>query len=127
MTVRCAPLADQVELVSASSTAAVATATVDAADPVFAGHFPGFPLLPGVYLVELVGQTVRAALGDGHRLELAAMDRCRFLSPVTPGDELRIETTFSWSGPELRCKATVSIDRGRAADLRLRYRQEEVR
>jgi 3-hydroxyacyl-[acyl-carrier-protein] dehydratase len=100
---------------------------VDAADPVFEGHFPGFPLLPGVYLVELVGQTVRAALGEGYRPELAAMERCRFLNPVMPGDALRIETAFSWSGPELRCAATISTDRGRAADLRLRYRPEEVR
>ncbi|MBE1491991.1 3-hydroxyacyl-ACP dehydratase FabZ family protein [Plantactinospora soyae] len=125
MTARCAPLADQVRLVSAGPDQAVATATVDPADPVFAGHFPGFPLLPGVYLVELVGQTVRAALHGSYRPELAALDRCRFLSPVAPGDELRIEVALTWSGPDLRCAATITTDRGRAADLRLRYRPEE--
>lgn len=125
MTLRCAPLADQVELVSSDATSAVATAKVDPADPVFAGHFPGFPLLPGVYLVELVGQTVRAALHGSYRPELAAMDRCRFLSPVAAGDDLRIETALSRSGPVLHCTASISTDRGRAAELRLRYRPEE--
>ncbi|WP_422770157.1 3-hydroxyacyl-ACP dehydratase FabZ family protein [Plantactinospora sp. WMMC1484] len=119
-------MADQVELVEAGPNSAVATATVDPGDPVFAGHFPGFALLPGVYLVELVGQTVRAALrGAGYRPELAALDRCRFLSPVAPGDPLRIEVAMQWSGPELRCTATVHGERGRTAELRLRYRPEE--
>ncbi|MEE6311578.1 3-hydroxyacyl-ACP dehydratase FabZ family protein [Plantactinospora veratri] len=127
MTPRCAPLADLVELVEADDTSAVSTAKVDPGDPVFTGHFPGFPVLPGVYVVELVGQTVRAALGEGHRPELAAMDRCRFLSPVAPGDELRIEAALSWSGPELRCSAKINTGRGPAAELRLRYRFEENR
>ncbi|MEO3922640.1 FabA/FabZ family ACP-dehydratase [Micromonosporaceae bacterium B7E4] len=127
MTPRCAPLSDQVELVEADETSAVSTAKVDPGDPVFAGHFPGFPVLPGVYLVELVGQTVRAALGERYRPELAAMDRCRFLSPVAPGDELRIEVALSWSGPELRCSAKINTGGGPAAELRLRYRPEESR
>ncbi|GAA3735360.1 3-hydroxyacyl-ACP dehydratase FabZ family protein [Plantactinospora mayteni] len=125
MTLRAAPLADQVDLVQADETSAVSTAKVDPGDPVFAGHFPGFPLLPGVYLVELVGQTVRAALRGRYRPELEALDRCRFLSPVAPGDELRIEVAFTVTGPELRCTATVNTERGRAAELKLRYRPEE--
>ncbi|GIG91755.1 3-hydroxyacyl-ACP dehydratase FabZ family protein [Plantactinospora endophytica] len=125
MTQRAAPLADQIGLVAADADSAVAIAKVDPGDPVFAGHFPGFPLLPGVYLVELVGQTVRAALPGSYRPELEALDRCRFLSPVAPGDELRIEVAFTRSGPELRVTATVNTERGRAAELKLRYRPEE--
>jgi 3-hydroxyacyl-[acyl-carrier-protein] dehydratase len=122
VTERSAPLADLVELVRDDGASAVATAKVDPADPVFAGHYPGFPVLPGVYLIELVSQVVRASQGD--RCELVTLDRCRFLSPVAPGDELRIEVSMSHRDGELRCAATVATAHGRASELRLRYRLE---
>jgi len=122
VTGRAAPLAPLVELVRDDDTSAVATAKVDPADPVFAGHYPGFPVLPGVYLLELVGQVVRASQGE--KYELARLDRGRFLSPVAPGDELRIEAKLSHVDGELRCVATIANAHGRAAELKLSYRLE---
>jgi 3-hydroxyacyl-[acyl-carrier-protein] dehydratase len=83
----------------------VAVKFVDPADPVFAGHFPAKPILPGIFLIEAVAQTAGVMLGsaaaqvsgktsgktEGVAL-LAAVNRFKFLKAVTPGQELRIET-----------------------------------
>jgi 3-hydroxymyristoyl/3-hydroxydecanoyl-(acyl carrier protein) dehydratase len=85
----------------------VAVKFVDPANPIFAGHFPAKPILPGVLLIEAVAQTAGVMLGsavplaadkpDGVTEEgvalLGAVNRFKFLKPVTPGQELRIETT----------------------------------
>jgi 3-hydroxyacyl-[acyl-carrier-protein] dehydratase len=77
----------------------VAVKFVDPADPIFAGHFPAKPILPGVLLIEAVAQTAGVMLGsaapqvarEGVAL-LAAVNRFKFFKPVTPGQEVRIET-----------------------------------
>jgi len=76
----------------------VAVKFVDPADPIFAGHFPAKPILPGVLLIEAVAQTAGVMLGSvapqgaGEVALLAAVNRFKFFKPVTPGRELRIET-----------------------------------
>ena len=85
----------------------VAVKFIDPANPIFAGHFPARPILPGVLLIEAVAQTAGVMMGsaapqitdrgpadksrEGVAL-LAAVNRFKFLKPVTPGQELRIET-----------------------------------
>jgi 3-hydroxyacyl-[acyl-carrier-protein] dehydratase len=80
----------------------VAVKFVDPANPIFAGHFPAKAILPGVLLIEAVAQTAGVMMGsaapqaadksrEGVAL-LAAVNRFKFLKPVTPGQELRIET-----------------------------------
>jgi 3-hydroxyacyl-[acyl-carrier-protein] dehydratase len=80
----------------------VAVKFVDPENPIFAGHFPAKPILPGVLLIEAVAQTAAVMLGSaapqadaGARAGVAllgAVNRFKFLKPVTPGQELRIET-----------------------------------
>ena len=80
----------------------VAVKFVDPADPVFAGHFPATPILPGVFLIEAVAQTAGVMLGsatlevsaksNGGVALLAAVNHFKFLKPVTPGQKLRVET-----------------------------------
>jgi 3-hydroxyacyl-[acyl-carrier-protein] dehydratase len=84
----------------------VAAKFVDPANPIFAGHFPAKPILPGVLLIEAMAQTAGVMLGSAAPLApdrtadksaarvalLAAVNRFKFLKPVTPGQELRIET-----------------------------------
>jgi 3-hydroxymyristoyl/3-hydroxydecanoyl-(acyl carrier protein) dehydratase len=75
---------------------------VDPADPIFAGHFPAKPILPGVLLIEAVAQTAAVMLGSaawqagnkagGGVALLGAVNQFKFLKAVTPGQELRIET-----------------------------------
>ena len=85
---------DRVEELEAGARC-VASLTVDAENPIFAGHFPGRPILPGVLLIEAVAQTAGVMLGGAgpaERALLAAVNRFKFLRPVTPGERLRIET-----------------------------------
>jgi 3-hydroxyacyl-[acyl-carrier-protein] dehydratase len=74
----------------------VALKFVDPAEPFFAGHFPGEPVLPGVFLIEAVAQTAGVMLGcagKGNGIPvLAAVNRFKFLKRVRPGSELCIET-----------------------------------
>lgn len=70
--------------------------TVPLDHPAFAGHFPGTPILPGVVLLDAVLHHLATASG-------ATLARCRvnsvkFLSPVTPGEELLIQCTDANGG-----------------------------
>jgi 3-hydroxyacyl-[acyl-carrier-protein] dehydratase len=96
----------------------VAVKFVDPADPIFAGHFPAKPILPGVFLIEAVAQTAGVMLGsttpqvagEGVAL-LAAVNRFKFLKPVSPGQELRIETKMLTELGKMACiGGTVWVD-----------------
>lgn len=95
----------------------VAVKFVDPADPVFAGHFPAKPILPGVLLIEAVAQTAGVMLGSvapqgaGKLALLAAVNRFKFFKPVTPGQELRIETRkLTDAGKMAYISGTVFVD-----------------
>jgi len=65
-------------------------------EPHFAGHFPGFPVMPGVLLVEAMAQTsgaiVQHSLGQeaGSKVFFMTIEQARFRKPVRPGDLLRM-------------------------------------
>jgi 3-hydroxyacyl-[acyl-carrier-protein] dehydratase len=96
----------------------VAVKLVDPADPIFAGHFPAKPILPGVLLIEAVAQTAGVMLGSGAGGKtsggvalLGAVNRFKFLKPVTPGQELRIETKLLTEVGHMACVGgTVWVD-----------------
>lgn len=72
----------------------VAERRFDPEDPVFRGHFPGDPIVPGVLLVEAMAQTLAYGVllrGSGQRVLLAGVDACRFKRPVRPGDTAQFE------------------------------------
>ncbi|MEW2050559.1 hypothetical protein [Streptomyces sp. NPDC005476] len=106
----------------AHSAAVAFTVAEAAADPTVAGHYPGFPVLPGLYLVEAVDRAVQEWAGPAHEVALAAMDRCRFRHPVHPGDRVFVDVEITETPEGLRVKGRVATNRGRVADLRLRYR-----
>lgn len=67
-------------------------------EPVFQGHFPNFPLMPGVYILEAMAQVGGILMIKSLGLEIgkyaivfAGIDEARFKRPVYPGDQLLLE------------------------------------
>ena len=54
--------------------------------PVFAGHFPGHPIVPGVLLLDWAQAAVEAQLGQS----VMALTEAKFHSPATPADALEL-------------------------------------
>jgi 3-hydroxyacyl-[acyl-carrier-protein] dehydratase len=83
-------------------------------EPFFIGHFPDFPVMPGVLIVEAMAQVagvlVLKSIADRHKklVLLAAIENARFRKPVVPGDTLRLEMTV------IKRKASVAKMAGRA-------------
>jgi 3-hydroxyacyl-[acyl-carrier-protein] dehydratase len=96
----------------------VAVKFVDPANPIFVGHFPAKPILPGVFLIEAVAQTAGVMLGSagpqasgGGVALLAAVNRFKFLKTVTPGQNLRVETKKLTEVGQMACiGGTVWVD-----------------
>jgi len=67
-------------------------------EPYFQGHFPGFPLMPGVYILEAMAQVGGILMIKSLNLQIgkyavvfAGIDEARFKRPVFPGDQLLLE------------------------------------
>ena len=70
---------------------AVARKTFSGNEPMFCGHFPGDPIVPGVILTEALAQTAGIACADatsGHGLRLSAIKAMKFFGAVRPGQEI---------------------------------------
>ncbi len=75
----------------------VGTKNVTINEPFFIGHFPDFPVMPGVLIVEAMAQVagvlVLSQMEDRKNklVLLAAVEEAKFRKPVRPGDQLKIE------------------------------------
>ena len=75
----------------------VALKNVTANEPFFQGHFPGYPVMPGVLIVEAMAQAGCVMMLSGVQDPqskvpfFAGIDRCKFRRTVVPGDQLRLE------------------------------------
>jgi 3-hydroxyacyl-[acyl-carrier-protein] dehydratase len=82
--------------VELTDTSAVALKNVTAAEEYLQDHFPGFPVLPGVFMVEALTQAARAVLErrGQPRMVLGEVKALRYGSFVRPGETLRVEVSL---------------------------------
>jgi 3-hydroxyacyl-[acyl-carrier-protein] dehydratase len=86
-------------------------------EPFFVGHFPEFPIMPGVLIVEAMAQVagvlVLSSLPDRQTkiVLLASVEEAKFRKPVVPGDQLRIEMVVTRRKATLaKMQGTVTVD-----------------
>src|SRR6202521_757318 len=88
-------LVDRIEELEADRIVGIKNVTVN--EPFFDGHFPDYPVMPGVLIVEAMAQVagvlVLSQIPDRKNklVLLAGVDGAKFRKPVPPGDQLRIE------------------------------------
>jgi 3-hydroxyacyl-[acyl-carrier-protein] dehydratase len=84
-------------------------------EPFFQGHFPGYPVMPGVLIVEALAQAGAVLMSKSLDVDVAgktilfmSLDNCRFRAPVRPGAVLRLAVEV------LRARGDIFKFRGRA-------------
>ena len=84
-----------IEMVRAKRIVAIKNVTIN--EPFFSGHFPEYPIMPGVLIVEAIAQAGGALLltevedRTDKVMVFTGIERAKFRRPVSPGDQLRIE------------------------------------
>ena len=108
-------------------------------EPQFQGHFPGFPVLPGVMIVEAMGQAGALFIALSRRVApgaapegvdvpdmagrvafFASADKVKFRQPVRPGDRLDIEARLLRFGSRVwKVAARALVDGRKVAEAEL--------
>jgi len=112
----------------------VALKNVSINEPVFMGHFPHYPVMPGVMIVEALAQaaailsfvTFDKRADKNSVYYFAGIDNARFKRPVGPGDQLRLEVELlrEMRGiGKFKARALVDGQVAAEADLLCAYRQ----
>jgi len=105
-------LVDRIEELEAERIVGIKNVTVN--EPFFAGHFPDYPVMPGVLIIEAMAQVAGVLVLSGipdrknKLVLLAGVDGAKFRKPVRPGDQLRMEMKV------LRSRATMAKVSGTA-------------
>jgi 3-hydroxyacyl-[acyl-carrier-protein] dehydratase len=110
-------LIDRVEHVVLDSEA-TGIKMVSGNEPYFAGHFPDFPVMPGVLIVEALAQTasvmVAATIPDltiGKLVFFTTVEKARFRQPVRPGDVVKLHVVKNTNkGPLWKFTGKASVD-----------------
>ena len=95
----------------------VAIKNVTINEPHFQGHFPDYPIMPGVLMVEAIAQAGGALLlteipdRDQKLMLFTGIENARFHRPVVPGDQLRIEVTvLNWKPRAVRMQGRCTVE-----------------
>ncbi len=118
---------------------AVGIKNVTVNEPFFQGHFPGFPIMPGVLIVEALAQTAGVAVNateagaDGGESSgklgvFASIDAMKFKKQVMPGDTLRMEVEILSSKMGIvKAQVKATIEDKVAAEGEIRFAMTAVK
>jgi 3-hydroxyacyl-[acyl-carrier-protein] dehydratase len=111
---------------------AVGIKNVTANEPFFQGHFPEYPVMPGVLIVEAIAQVGAVAMLSLPELEgqlalFAGIDKVRFKRQVKPGDSIRIEVGIGHGDGRWRAclQGQLHVRSGSQSNRRLTPRQSD--
>ncbi|MEL7013869.1 MAG: 3-hydroxyacyl-ACP dehydratase FabZ [Pseudomonadota bacterium] len=108
---------------------AVGLKNVTANEPHFQGHFPDNPIMPGVTIVEAMGQTAAVMVGVALGMEdrqagvyFMSIEKCKFRRMVVPGDQLKLLVTTLRGSPKgkvwrFACRGEVDGEMAAEAEL----------
>ena len=111
---------------------AVGIKNVSANEPFFQGHFPDFPIMPGVLIVEALAQTggIAVAILEEQKGKLgvfAAIESMKFKKQVMPGDTLRLEAEILTNKMGVvKAKVTATVDGKIAAEGVIKFAMTNV-
>lgn len=118
-------MVDRIAALDLEAHTLAADCTLPEESPIFEGHFPGYPIMPGVLMIETIAQTggwlVMAGLRFRQMAFLAAVKEAKMRSFLVPGQKLRCEATRVHDGSgyavasgritadgKLACEATIT-------------------
>src|SRR5882757_1533933 len=95
----------------------VAIKNVTMNEPFFQGHFPDYPIMPGVLMIEAIAQAGGTMLMTevpdraNKLMVFTGIDNAKFRRPVVPGDQVRIEVTvLQWRSRAVRMLGIATVD-----------------
>lgn len=97
----------------------VAIKNVTINEPQFQGHFPDYPIMPGVMTIESMAQAGAALLlteytdeeRESKLMVFTGIEGAKFRKPVVPGDTLRIEVTvINWRSTAVKMKGVATVE-----------------
>jgi len=105
----------------------VALKNVTINEPFFQGHFPGIPVMPGVMILEAMGQAGGILAyeslienKENNLIFFTGIDKARFRKPVVPGDQLIFELTLIRKRAKLvRMSGVATVDGKQVAEAEL--------
>jgi 3-hydroxyacyl-[acyl-carrier-protein] dehydratase len=104
-----------VEVVRKQRIVALKNVTIN--EPFFQGHFPDYPIMPGVLLIEAIAQAGGALLLNeipdrGDKLMVfTGIERAKFRRPVVPGDQVRLEVdVLNWRSRAVRMQGHALVE-----------------
>jgi len=92
--------------------------------PGFGGHFPGYPILPGVLQV-LLGQLLAERI-TGSPLPQPLLERAKFMRQLRPEDRIDVQAELTRGGEQLRCKVRLEVGGELASQFVLKYKEDGV-
>lgn len=110
-----------VEIVRMKRIVAIKNVTIN--EPCFQGHFPNFPILPGVLVIEAMAQAGATLLlteipdRDTKLTVFTGIERAKFRRQVVPGDQLRLEIdVLNWKPRAVRMQGYAYVDGKKACE-----------